>query len=193
MKKLVTLSLAILLGSLAAHAQKAALKTNLLSVATATADIGAEVALSPWWTAEIALSYNPWTFAQNRKWKHAKGQGELRYWPCRKFDGWFLGLHAQGGTYNIGNVDIPWKVLGTDFSLLKYNRFEGWFAGAGIGTGYQWILSGRLNFELSLGAGYNYSRHDTFNCPECGSRIEEDVPHHYWGLTKAVTGLVYTF
>lgn len=67
-----------------ASAQKAAIKTNLLYDATTTFNLGAEFALSPKWTLDVSGNYNPWTFSNNKKWKHWLVQPEARYWFCNK-------------------------------------------------------------------------------------------------------------
>ncbi len=64
--------------------------------------------------------------------------------------GSFIGFHALGGSHNIGNVDLDFKFLGTDFSKLKDYRYEGWFVGAGVAYGYTWALSKHWNFEAEL-------------------------------------------
>lgn len=179
--------------ALDASAQKVAVKTNLLYDATSTINLGVEFALTPKWTLDIAGNYNPWTFSNNRKWQHWLVQPEARYWFCNKMMGHFVGFHAIAGSYNIGNVNADFKLLGTDFSKLKDYRYEGWFVGAGVAYGYAWTLSKHWNFEAELGLGYTYSRSDKFECAECGEKLEDDKSHHYVGPTKAALNLVYVF
>jgi hypothetical protein len=40
------------------------------------------------------------------------------------------------------------------FKALKHNRYEGWFYGAGVSYGYQWVMSKHWNLEGNIGAGY---------------------------------------
>lgn len=174
-------------------AQNVAVKTNALYWATTTPNLGVEVALAPKWTLDVSGGFNPFTFANNRKWKHWMVQPEVRRWFCEKMGGHFLGLHLQGGQYNIGNVNTDFHLLGTDYSLLKDSRYEGWFVGAGIGYGYAWMLNRHLNLEAEIGVGYNYSRYDRYECATCGSKVEQNKDHHYVGPTKAAVNLVYVF
>lgn len=174
-------------------AQEVAVKTNVPYWATTTPNVGFEVALGAKWTLDVSGGYNPWTFSDNMKWKHWLVQPELRYWLCEKMGGHFFGIHALGGQYNIGNVNIDLKMLGTDFSMLKEHRFEGWMAGAGLSYGYAWMLSRHLNLEAELGLGYVYSRYDRFQCVTCGSKEVADKSHNYVGPTKAAINLVYVF
>ena len=174
-------------------AQDVAVKTNLVYWATTTPNIGVEVALSPKWTIDVSGGYNPWTFSNNKKWKHWLVQPELRYWLCEKMGGHFFGLHLNGGQYNMGNINANFNMLGTDFSLLKDSRYEGWFVGAGFGYGYAWMLNQHFNLEAEIGVGYNYSHYDRYECATCGSKVEKDKNHNYIGPTKAAINLVYTF
>ena len=175
-----------------AKGQNVALKTNLLSDAFANVNVGVEVGLAPRWTLDLTGEYNAWTI-KDRKWKHWMAKPEARYWFCDRFARHFLGIHALGGEYNIGNINTNLNLLGTDFGILKDNRVQGWAAGAGIAYGYAWILGKHWNLEAEIGLGYVYTRYDTFECQECGRRIAEDQNHHYVGPTKAAINLVYVF
>ena len=67
-------------------AQDVAVKTNLLYDASATFNAGVEVALGQKWTIDLSGNYNPWTFSDNRKWKHwlcvtgSAGRWEAIFW-----------------------------------------------------------------------------------------------------------------
>lgn len=176
-----------------AMAQKVAVKTNLMYDATSTINLGTEFGLSPKWTLDVSANYNPWTYSNNKKWKHWLVQPEARYWFCNKMMGHFIGFHTIAGSYNIGNVNAVFKFLGTDFSKLKDYRYEGWFVGAGVAYGYSWVLSKHWNLEAELGIGYTYSKSDKFECASCGEKMEDDKTHHYVGPTKAALNLVYVF
>ena len=176
-----------------ALAQNVAVKTNILYDATTTFNLGLEIGLAPKWTLDLSGNYNPWTFSNNKKWKHWQVQPEARYWFCNKMMGHFLGLHALGGQYNLGNIDADFMLLGTDFAQLKDHRFEGWMVGAGIAYGYAWTLSKHWNLEAEIGLGYVFSRYDKYECQNCGKKLESDKNHNYVGPTKAALNLVYVF
>ena len=192
-RKMMILAMACMLIPHATLAQKVAMKTNLLYDATTTINLGAELGLSPHWTLDVSGNYNGWTFSHNKKWKHWLVQPELRYWPCNKMMGHFFGLHALGGKYNVGNIDIDMDLLGTDFSQLKDYRYEGWAVGAGLAYGYAWTLAKHWNLEAEIGIGWAYTRYDKYECQNCGQKVEDDKGHHYVGPTKAAINLVYVF
>ena len=185
---LVLLALAIQV-----QAQQVAVKTNLAYDVTTTFNVGVELALSPKWTLDVSGNYNPWTFSDNKKWKHWLVQPEARYWFCNKMMGSFIGFHALGGQYNVGGVDFDVNFLGTDFSQVKNHRYEGWAIGAGIAYGYAWALSRHWNLEAEIGFGYAYTRYDKYECKKCGEKLDDNAGHHYVGPTKAAINLVYVF
>ncbi len=178
-----------------AGAQGFAIKSNLAYDALAAANLGLEVGLAPRWTLDVSGNYMPWKFYNGNLRKHAFLQPEARFWFCDRFAGHFLGIHCHGGIYNASGAGIDDKIawLGPDFSKLKDRRYEGWFAGAGISYGYAVILGRHWNMEFEVGAGYAYFLSDVYECEKCGSKLDTDVAHHYFGLTKAAINLVYVF
>ncbi len=160
-------------------------KTNLLYDATATLNLGAEFRLGRKTTFDIPVSYNPWTFDHNKKWKHILVQPELRWWTCEAFNGHFFGLHAHYAFYNVGGLDSP------PFSeYMNTQRFEGWLAGAGVSYGYHWVLGKRWSLEATLGIGYAYLSYDKFPCEKCGEKLGSETKH-YVGPTRAGISLIY--
>lgn len=200
-KKLCLLFLSLGL-AVCAWGQKVGVKTNLLYDAALTPNLGIEIGLAPKWTAELDGSFNGWILPDESRWKHWLVQPEVRYWFCDRFGGHFVGAHLLGGLYNFGGFDgkvkFPgWdkdlKYVGTDFSAFKDTRYQGWYVGAGVAYGYDWILGDHWNLEAEIGVGYVYTEYDRFRCTGCGKRIAEGVPHHYVGPTKAALSLVYLF
>lgn len=174
------------------RAQDFALKTNLVSDAALSPNLGFEVGLAPRWSLDVSGQLNAWP-VNGHKWKHWLVQPEARYWFCDAITGHFVAVHALGGQYNVGNIDMDFKFLGTDFGKLKDHRYQGWFAGAGIAYGYSWLINKHWNIEAELGLGWIYTRYDKFECAGCGRKVERDRPHNYFGPTKAAINLVYVF
>lgn len=176
----------------ASKAQDFALKSNLLSDAALSPNLGMEIGLAPKWTLDVSGQLNAWT-VKDRRWKHWIVQPEARYWFCRRFAGHFLGVHALGGQFNFGNWKHGKNFLGTDFSRLKDRRYQGWGAGAGVAYGYAWPVHPHWNIEAELGLGWIYTRYDAYPCSECGSKIVSDKSHNYFGPTKLALNIVYIF
>lgn len=194
MKRIILfLSIVVAGASQTVLGQTVAIKTNLLADAFLSPNLGVEIGLAPRWTLDAAGQFNVWTISGDRKWKHWAFQPEARYWFCDRFSGHFVGVHAHGGQYNMGGIDLPVRFLGTDARKLKDTRCQGWFVGAGVAYGYAWILGRHWNLEAEIGLGYSYTRYDRFPCAKCGTRLETDRPHHYVGPTRLAINLVYLF
>lgn len=163
-----------------------AVKTNLLSDVTTTFNVGGELRLSDYLTLDLSVSYNPFEFADNKKFKHLSINPELRYWIYETFNGHFLGTHLLYTNYNIGNIHLPMGL----FSELKESRYRGNGYGIGLSYGYQWILSPRWNLEATFGFGYIYFDYSRFECKTCGKKLE-DSHKNYFGPTKAGISLIY--
>lgn len=175
-----------------AKAQNVGLKTNLLYDALLSPTVGVEVGVAPKWTVDLSGTLNAWT-VNGHRWKQWMVQPEGRYWFCQRFAGHFVAAHALGGQFNFGNIDADFKFLGTDFSKLKDERYQGWMAGAGVAYGYSWILNRNWNIEAELGIGWVYSRYDVYRCADCGKKIRENESHNYFGPTKVAVNLIYVF
>lgn len=174
------------------HAQNWAVKTNILSDATATANIGVEMGVAPKWTIDISGSYNNWSKNESVKWKHALIQPEARYWFCDRFSRHFVGAHLLYGAFNIARVHNNISFLGTDFTVLNNMRYQGFAYGAGVAYGFAFMLSKSINLELEVGFGYAYLDYDIFKCSGCGRNVGSG-DHHYFGPTKAAVNLEFVF
>lgn len=198
--KIVFISaLFVLFSSFFGEAQ-VALKTNLLYDATTTPNLGVEFAAGRKNTVNVTYGLNPWTFHSDthgdRKAKHWLLMPEYRWWTCSRFNGHFFGVHAMGGQFNAGNINIP--LPGVFFSGenlrkgVKDYRYQGWYAGAGFTYGYQWILNLHWNVEAEIGAGYVHAWYDKYPCYECGAKMA-DGGANYLGITKIGLSILYIF
>ena len=193
-------------------AQTAALKTNILGWATTTPNLGVEFGVGRKSTIQVFGALNPWDFGKDKHFRIWSVQPEYRYWFCEKFGGHFIGVHALGGQYNAKNFNFPLKALIVSSSVTpvtegdpasaekgwpdltsdenKGRHVEGWYVGAGITYGYQWILSHHWNLEASIGVGYVYSSLDFYG--RC-KRTIDTRKLHYVGPTKAAVSIMYMF
>lgn len=174
-----------------AKAQDVGLKTNLLPDAALSPNVGVEFKLAPRWSFDMTGQMNLWPI-NNHKWKHWLVQPEARYWFCEPFVKSFLGIHAVGGGFNVGNIGTGINFLGTDFGKLRDHRYEGWAVGGGIAYGYALPIAKHWNMEFEIGIGYVYVKYKGYNCTDCSHKIS-DGHHNYFGPTKAAINLVYLF
>ena len=152
MKRVILLLTIVIAGTYqTVWGQNVAVKTNLLSDAILSPNLGIEIGLAPKWTLDVTGQFNGWNLSHDRKWKHWAIQPEARYWLCDRFGAHFFGAHLHGGQYNIGGFNGKINLLGTDARKLKDSRYQGWFIGAGVAYGYAWLLGQHWNLEAEIG------------------------------------------
>ena len=193
-RRILTLLGVLLSLCMGVKAQTVGIKSNLLMDATLNPNIGVEVAVAKHWTLELDYQINAWNIKQH-KLKHYIFTPEARWWYCEKFQGSFIGIHALGGQYNIGNIHNGINFLGTHYSYLSDYRYEGWFAGAGISYGYAWALNKHWNIECEIGVGWTYSRFDMYKACDvkCGDLLKKNGHHNTVGLTRLGLNVEYLF
>ena len=170
---------------------KVDIKTNLLPDAALSPNLGIEFKLAKRWSLDLTGQMNLWP-VNDHKWKHWLAQPEARYWFCEPFVKSFLGIHAIGGMFNVGNIPGAVKFLNSNFRQLRDHRYEGWAAGGGIAYGYALPLAKHFNMEFEIGIGYVYVHYKKFSCADC-SHVLGEGHHNYFGPTKAAINLVYLF
>lgn len=183
---IVTAVVALTFAPAITHAQTLAVKTNVLADATTTLNLGAEVRLAPKWTLDISGNYNPWEFSDYRKEKHWTIQPEARYWFCEAFNGHFLAAHVIGGEFNMSDPLFPFNY----FEELKDYRYQGWMYGAGVGYGYQWILSPRWSLEAEIGVGWVGTTYEKYQCGHCGELLGTGTSSRFT-ITKLSMNIIY--
>lgn len=191
-RKIITLLLLCCATIGFSYAQKVAIKHNFAYDALFAPNLGIEFSLGDRVTLDTQYSNNTFVFRKQDRlpeWSHWLAQSEVRYWTCESFNGLFFGLHALGGQFRIGHVNIPF-VLENKNSVMKNQRYIGWYYGGGLSVGYQWVLSPRSSIELSVGGGY--ARIDYNKCTACGYKNSE-ASANYVGPTKATLSYIFFF
>jgi hypothetical protein len=183
----------MILVSACVQGQVIGIKTNTVMDGLKMINLGTEIGIGKKTTLDLTANYNPWKESKYRMYKNLFIQPEYRLWFCDRFNGSFIGIHAHGGVYQFSKIHFPfhlWSKM-TDFWPEVHNyRFKGYFYGAGISYGYQWILGKHWNLEANLGAGYTRFHYKEYPCVECGDKIGEGNKD-YWGITKAGISLIY--
>ncbi len=144
MKKVLFIALLLCGIGWGAKAQTVAVKSNILYDATATVNLGAEVAFNRHWSLDISGNYNGWDVASDKSWQHWMVQPEARYWLHEKFNGHYFGVHGVYMDYDMSHVNFM-SVMKKDFA------YDGNAYGGGISYGYQLYLSPHWNIEFSAG------------------------------------------
>ncbi len=150
-------------GSLAAQ-NHWAIKTNAVHEATGGVNVAAEYAFAPKWSMELSGSVNMWDLPDGFRLKHAIVQPAVRYWLCDRFNGWFFGAHLTGGIApEVGGLWDFSKYYSKFPNLKKFMMKDAFMMGAGVSTGYAFILGRHWNLELEFGLGYTYIRGDEYS------------------------------
>ena len=191
MVRIIIIVFALAVSAWHTSAQSVMLKTNLLYTgATLTPNLGAEIRLGDRTTLDFWGSYNPWNLEgrneSNKKLVHWMSQVELRYWPCRSFDGHFFGLHLLTSQYNIGQKNLDF-ILGNESE--KY-RFQGYGLGGGISYGYQWLLSKNWSLSANVGIGLAFLNHERYESRH-GGKLKDKENMTYIGPTRLGINLIY--
>ena len=138
--------------------------------------------ISRHFTMALNGAYNAWKFGNDMKLNHYLIQPELRYWPCRKFEGHFPGVHGHYAYYNVGQIPF--------FSGMEDIIYRGDLYGGGITYGYHWVLGDRFSIEAVIGGGYARMEYDKYRCAGCGERMGH-YKRNYFGPTRAGVSLIY--
>lgn len=165
-----------------------AVKTNIPHWATASPNLGVEVAFRHQMTFELSGGYNPFEFGDDKQWKHWIIWPEARYWLNETFNGHSVGVHGVFAGFDVGGLELPFNL----WPELKNKRVEGNINGIGISYGYAWIIGNSLLLEVNAGAGYGRLNYDVFTKGNNGYRTN-DGQKHYIGPTKGAISLVYLF
>jgi hypothetical protein len=168
-----------------------AVKTNLLLDATSALNAEIEVPLGRRWSLAGEWMF-PWWLQEERQRALQLGLGtlEMRRWLGNRdnrppMTGWFAGLYAGAGYYDIG-----WKEKGYQGELFQ----------VGLSAGYAHTISrgGNWRMEYSLGAGYMQTPYREYT-PRFGTDnkwhlIRQRSGNYTWiGPARAKISLVFMF
>ena len=165
------------------------IKTNVIGLGMAIANIAAEVDLAKHWSFTLPVYYSAWDYFKSTiKFRTFAVQPEFRYWLSEENDGFFGGVHFGLAYYNFA--------FDGDYRYQDHNR-ETPAIGGGVSIGYRLPISknNRWRVEFSLGAGV-YSRHyDKFhNTPHTKDGLMiESIKKTYWGFDQAAVSFSYSF
>ncbi len=185
--RILTFIILAALAPLAASAQTAGVKTNLLYLGTGTPNLGVEIGLGKKTTLGFAGGYNVLNLEKTKETDpslvHWSASAQLRYWFCRKFYGTFLGVEGIYGDYEIEDVPL--------LDLPKKYRYDGTGYGGGIVVGNHWALGKRWGLEMSAGAGVLFLEYDKIR--QGGGENKGKFKQTYVGPTKLNISFIYLF
>lgn len=154
-----------------------ALKTNALYLGALTFNLEGEVKVGRQSTLSTLIAYNPWRWREDRMLRALAVQPEYRYWTCEPYEGHFFAAHIHGAKFNAA------------FSGLHR---DGWLAGAGIGYGYDWIVSPHWNIEAEIAVGWARLWWKEWPIAKCTQYVHHKH-YDYFGPTKVALSIGYVF
>ena len=145
------------------------LRSNLVWGATLTPNLGFDFAITPELSLGMNMGINPWTFSNNKKWKHLLLAPELRHWTKGTFNApsTYWGFNAIYSHYNVGNIKMPFGL----YTEVRDQRLQGDMAAIGAFYGYTWRINRLFRMEIEGGLGVGYAWYDIYNCEHCGAKI----------------------
>lgn len=158
-----------------------ALKTNLLYYGALMPNLELEWLFNDNWS--VALEGNVAWWSNNERAKIyclAVIDGEFRRWikPRKPWHGFFVGVFAGGGWYDLENGGPGY-------------RGEGLMTG--LSAGFMWPVKRNLSFEASVGAGYMYTRYKEYIPLEGHHVYQRTKDLNYFGPLKLKFSIVWRF
>ncbi len=189
MKHIFLLILSCLFFNFNTPAQKIAIKTNALyDAAFQLPTFNAEINTGNYTSIELMVSYSPFKYGENKRWKAFILQPSFRYWLNDSHKGFFGSIHAQWGIYNLAKTKVIFGIMPD----LKNFRYQGSLWGAGIGFGYRLPITKHFSTEFELGIGLTEFNYKKYKCSTCGNQKAHEIKH-FMGPDKTAVNIVYQF
>lgn len=163
------------------------IKTNILGLGLAIANIAIEMDFAKHWSVQVPIYYSAWDyFVDGYKFRTAAIQPEVRWWPSRKSnDKFFIGAHAGFAHYNVATNGY-YRYQDKDCKTPAI--------GGGLSIGYRLPLCKNRHWkmEFSVGAGVYPIEYDKFYHVPNGGLLDSEK-ETYIGLDHAAISVAYMF
>lgn len=158
------------------NAQRIALTSNLIEDVVLTPNLGVDIVLADRQSLTFDTSFAPYKLSQHFHNKRAAFRIGYKYWFNQTFYAHYIGCDAI--------------VSSSDVGIGQYG-FRDEYVGIGLGYGYSFIISKRLNIVPSVGIGVAYGQsyegYDQMLRPGVGVEAQATV-----GLKPILTRLAVT-
>ncbi len=162
------------------------LKTNAPAWFMLWINAGVEIDMAPHFSAELPVYYSGFNyFTRYIKFRTLTIQPELRYWPSRDNNGFFVGAHFGLGWYNCA--------FDGDSRYQDHNRRTPAIGGgASIGYRFNFCRNHNWKMEVTLGYGIYKLDYDIFNNVTNGL-ITGRRQRTFYGIDRAAVSFCYQF
>lgn len=174
------------LNSLAVTPYHVYLKTNVPAWAMLWMNIAGEVDVAHHWSVNLSFYYSGFNyFTGHRKFRTAAIMPEVRYWPHRDNQGFFVGLHPGLAWYNVA--------FGGEYRYQDHNERTP-AIGGGVSAGFRMNLSHNQRWKLEASVGFGVYRldYDLFENYKNGPLVGRKQ-RTFYGIDNAAISLCYTF
>lgn len=171
-----------------------AIKTNLLFDLATALNVELEIPIARQWSVAAEWIFPWWYFKKDKLSMHIMyGSLEARYWfdnnlksdyyytlkhkQRNSMQGWFMGVYAGGGIY-----DLLWKEEGVKGHVSL---------STGLTGGYVLPLNRKMALEFSLGLGYLKTNYERFVHKRNCLVWQSDESLKWFGLTRAKISLIW--
>lgn len=158
-----------------------ALKTNMLFYAALMPNIEFEWMINDRWSTALEWNIAWWGhYSDLKSYRVSEIDAEVRRWikPRDRWHGFYVGLFAGGGWYDLANGG---------------NGYYGEGLITGLSAGYMWPIGRHLSLEAAVGAGYMYSRYKEY-MPLDGHHIYLRTKRlNYFGPLKLKLSIAWRF
>lgn len=164
--------------------RKMYLKTNLIGLGAAIANLSFEVDLGKHWSFSLPIYYSAWDyFKPTLKFRTLATQPEFRFWFSAKNDGFFVGAHYSLAYYNFA-FDGKYRYQDRNGNTPVM--------GGGLSAGCRFPISRnkRWKMELSVGGGYYFLDYDVFQNVPNGAYSHYEK-RKYLGVDQATLSIAY--
>lgn len=169
--------------------RKLYVKTNLVGLGMAIANLGVEVDLAKHWSFALPVYYSAWDYFKSTvKFRTFAVQPELRYWLSENNRGFFAGAHFGLAYFNFAfDGDYRYQDHCCKTPAL----------GGGLAVGYRMPISRnhRWHIEFLLGGGVYDLHYDVFHNVENvkNGKLKETLKDTYYGIDQAAINISYRF
>ena len=156
-----------------------AIRTNLLWDGLAEPNIGMDFQVGDKVSIGFSAGLKPWPRwlawdwdMQNdtRRWRNFAVVPQVRWWPSRVFDGWFIGADFVYTHYNVSNIRFPFGL----YPEVRDHRLQGSFWGGGLAVGRSFWLGEHWRLELEAGVAAGLAAYSSYECAHCGTRLADE-------------------
>lgn len=159
------------------------LSSNVLGLAAAVVNLTADYRFAPAWSVALTGAVSNWDYFKTTcKYRVCMVRPEIRWWPARRADGFYMGAHYQTQLFNLTWGDRRWQ------NRSHHDPTQG--GGLTFGYRFPFLSYSNWKMEVSAGVGAYDVKYDEFQNRPNGLKIGEGR-RLYVGPDELAFSIVY--